>query len=133
MLSSLQKVGEQLKLALKIIKLTWLLEVKDTGKGIPTDQIPYIFDRFHQLEDSITQQEGGTGIGLSLVAELIQLMNGEIKVESELGQGTSFTILLPVKREAPILEKDIRRVKVIGKAEVSQEPSTIGTPALLYS
>jgi DNA-binding response OmpR family regulator/two-component sensor histidine kinase len=71
------------------------IEIKDTGIGIPEKELPHIFDRFYQVEGSF-----GTGIGLSLVKQLVHLMDGQIHAESEENKGTSFFLQLPVKREA---------------------------------
>ncbi len=75
------------------------LKVTDTGIGIPDDQLPHIFDRFYQADISDFRKNEGTGIGLALTTELVTLMGGSIAVESTLGKGTQFTLLLPVKRE----------------------------------
>lgn len=69
--------------------------VRDTGIGIPEDQLPRIFDRFYQVDDSMTRKVEGTGIGLALVQELVKLMQGTITVESKPGEGTTFKIVLP--------------------------------------
>jgi signal transduction histidine kinase/ligand-binding sensor domain-containing protein len=74
------------------------LKVKDTGIGIAPDQLPKIFDRFYQVDSSATRQYGGTGIGLSLVKELVVLMNGNIETESFPGKGTGFIISVPLKK-----------------------------------
>ncbi|WP_170110192.1 hybrid sensor histidine kinase/response regulator transcription factor [Flavilitoribacter nigricans] len=70
--------------------------VKDNGIGIPTEQLPYIFDRFYQADNSSTREEEGTGIGLTLTRELVNLLGGKISVTSQPGKGTQFTVLLPV-------------------------------------
>lgn len=67
-------------------------EVRDTGIGIPEDQLDLIFERFAQADTASTRRFGGTGLGLSISRRLVQLMNGDITVQSTLGQGTSFTI-----------------------------------------
>ena len=72
------------------------LEVKDAGIGIEEKHLPYIFDRFYQQDGSFSNAYGGTGIGLALVKELVDLQGGEIQVVSETGNGTSFTIYLPL-------------------------------------
>ena len=64
-----------------------IFTVKDTGIGIPEEKLPFVFDRFYQVDDSVTRIGEGTGIGLTLTKELIKLMGGDIKVESELGGG----------------------------------------------
>ncbi len=71
--------------------------VSDTGKGIPAEQLPLIFDRFYQADNSNTREKGGTGIGLSLSKDLVQLMGGTIEVSSEEGAGTLFTVDLPMQ------------------------------------
>lgn len=77
----------------------WELVVKDTGRGIPGEEISRIFDAFHQVDTKTTRQEGGFGLGLSIVNQLVQLMKGEIKVLSTLGKGTTFTITLPLDEQ----------------------------------
>lgn len=74
--------------------------IKDEGVGISTEKIPYIFDRFYQADDSDTRQKGGTGIGLALTKELVQLAGGTITAKSQLGKGTSFHLLLPISNKA---------------------------------
>lgn len=76
------------------------IKVKDTGVGIPEAQLPFIFDRFYQVDDSQTRYGDGTGIGLALVKELVKLMKGEIFVKSKLGQETVFTLTLPIHNKA---------------------------------
>lgn len=77
------------------------IKVRDTGKGIPSEHLPYIFDRFYQVDNSSTRTDEGTGIGLALTKELVLLMSGTIEVNSQLGKGSEFTLRLPVKNEAP--------------------------------
>ena len=74
----------------------WGIEVADTGHGIPESELAYIFDSFHQVEGSATRVHGGFGLGLSIVKQLVGLMNGEIKVQSQLREGTTFIITLPL-------------------------------------
>jgi signal transduction histidine kinase/DNA-binding response OmpR family regulator len=71
------------------------IEVRDTGEGIPVDELKNVFNRFFQV-DSSKHKSQGSGLGLSLVKELVHLMEGEIYVESESGKGTTFKIDLPV-------------------------------------
>ena len=72
------------------------IRVRDTGKGIPPSDLPYIFDRFHQVSGSNSRDHEGTGIGLALVRELILLHKGDITVESEIDKGTEFMIVIPL-------------------------------------
>ncbi|WP_240625884.1 ATP-binding protein [Spirosoma pollinicola] len=73
------------------------IKLADSGIGIAADQLPHIFDRFYQVDNSSTRAYGGTGIGLALVNELVGLLGGTITVESQLGAGTTFYLTLPVK------------------------------------
>ncbi|WP_419581343.1 response regulator [Stieleria magnilauensis] len=76
------------------------LTVRDTGTGVPQDQIPRLFERFHRIENARGRTHEGSGIGLALVQELVKLHQGTITAESALGQGTSFTVCIPIRREA---------------------------------
>jgi PAS domain S-box-containing protein len=75
------------------------IEVIDTGVGIPKDKHRLIFERFGQVDSSLTRQAEGTGIGLSLVKKFVESHEGEIKVASEVGGGSTFTIILPISKE----------------------------------
>jgi len=70
--------------------------VEDTGKGIESSELEKIFDRFYQIDDSVSREYEGSGIGLSLVKELVELHKGSIKVESEFGLGSRFIVELPI-------------------------------------
>ncbi|WP_343690970.1 ATP-binding protein [Chitinophaga sp.] len=72
-----------------------VLQVEDTGTGIPARELPHMFERFHRVEQAVGRTHEGSGIGLSLVHELVQLHGGQISVESELGKGSVFTIRIP--------------------------------------
>jgi signal transduction histidine kinase/CheY-like chemotaxis protein/ligand-binding sensor domain-containing protein len=73
--------------------------VKDTGIGIKENDLPKIFDRFYQVDNTTTRQYEGSGIGLALVKELVELHHGSIVVESIVGEGTCFTIHLPLGKD----------------------------------
>lgn len=86
-------------LALKNQGATWTLEVTDTGIGIPPHAREYIFDEFRQVDGSSKRLYGGSGLGLAIVQKLVRAMNGTITVQSEVGQGTTFTVTLPLENE----------------------------------
>jgi len=71
------------------------LQVSDTGIGIPPDKQAYVFERFYQVDGSIRRRYGGSGLGLALVKEIVEAHGGEVTLESELGQGSTFTVALP--------------------------------------
>lgn len=72
-----------------------LLTVRDTGIGIPRNQLPLLFNRFHRVEGAKGRSIEGSGIGLALVQELVRLHGGSVRVDSEEGTGTTFTVELP--------------------------------------
>jgi signal transduction histidine kinase len=75
----------------------WAMQVADSGPGIPKEAQSYIFEPFRQVDGSMTRQYGGTGLGLSIVKQLVELMEGQITLESELGQGATFSVWLPIR------------------------------------
>jgi signal transduction histidine kinase/DNA-binding NarL/FixJ family response regulator len=74
------------------------LTVSDTGSGIPADQLPHLFKRFHRVEGAEARSHEGSGIGLALVQELTKLHGGEVSVDSTPGQGSTFTVSIPMGR-----------------------------------
>jgi signal transduction histidine kinase len=74
----------------------WAMQVSDTGPGIPSEAQAYVFEPFWQADGSMTRKYSGTGLGLSIVKQLVTLMGGLVTVESEVGQGSAFTVLLPL-------------------------------------
>ena len=76
------------------------IKVSDTGVGIPKEELPKIFDKFYRVKSPKTRQVMGTGLGLSIVQGVVEAHRGTIDVESEVDQGTTFRILLPVIAEA---------------------------------
>lgn len=69
-----------------------IIEVSDTGVGIPQEDMPFIFDRFHRVEKSRVRDKGGTGLGLAIVKALTEALGGDITVKSEEGKGTTFRL-----------------------------------------
>jgi CheY-like chemotaxis protein/HAMP domain-containing protein len=74
-----------------------LIEVKDTGIGISEKMLPHIFDEFRQVDGSSSRQYEGTGLGLAIASKLIKVLGGELSVKSKIGEGSIFTIKVPVK------------------------------------
>lgn len=72
-----------------------LFRVKDTGIGIPQTKIDAVFKRFQQVSDGVARQHGGTGLGLAITKEIVEMLNGDISVESEVEKGSTFTLRLP--------------------------------------
>ncbi len=92
-LKKMEENGEQL-----------MVKVRDTGKGIPEEQLSNIFDRFYQVNNTATRENSGSGIGLALTKELVVLLGGKIKVKSNAdvtsgNQGTEFLLSLPINRQ----------------------------------
>ena len=93
------KEGGEIILNLKAEEKQCSIIVKDTGIGIPIDQLEKIFDRFYQVDSSHTREHEGSGLGMALAKELVQLHHGTISVESLQGKGTTFSVRLPLGKE----------------------------------
>ncbi len=78
---------------------TWKIEVRDTGIGIPINAQETIFEEFRQVDGTSHRQYGGTGLGLAIVRKLIIMMGGHIRLKSEVGKGSMFTVILPYMPE----------------------------------
>ncbi len=101
------------KIDFTVTKMTNELELRisDNGKGIAKDHLDKIFDRFYQIDGSHTREQEGTGIGLALTKELVELHKGKIRVESEEGKGTAFIVSIPLGRAHLKPEEIIESVK----------------------
>ncbi len=91
--------------------------VRDTGMGISAKNLPHVFDRFWQADDSARRKYQGVGIGLALVKELVEVQGGKVSVASEEGKGTTFTIRLPYEK-----------AESAGEKKTAEEPATSTTP-----
>ncbi len=79
----------------KQVNGTLALRVMDTGQGIPSTDLPRVTQRFYRVDRARSREEGGTGLGLSIVKHLVQLLNGQLRIHSELGKGTTVEVALP--------------------------------------
>ena len=77
-----------------------LIAVKDTGVGIPSHMQQIIFERFRQVDSTSTRSHGGSGLGLSIVQQICNLLGGQVRVESEVGKGSTFFVALPLNGNA---------------------------------
>jgi two-component system phosphate regulon sensor histidine kinase PhoR len=75
-----------------------VIRVSDTGIGIPSEDLPRIFERFYRVDKGRSREVGGTGLGLSIVKHAVERMHGEVRVDSQVGKGSTFTVLLPAAR-----------------------------------
>jgi signal transduction histidine kinase len=96
-------------------ELIWF-EVEDTGIGIPEDKLDAIFERFHQVDDTLNRSQEGTGLGLAMVKQLAKLLAGKVTVRSRLGKGTTFRVELPKRPDSKLLE----RRRIIGRRREDQ-------------
>jgi signal transduction histidine kinase len=94
--------GGQIQISLKIAgsdlaaeKNSLVVSVSDTGEGIPAEDLPYIFERFYRVETSRSRSQGGAGLGLAIVKQMVQAHGGQVWVESQIGQSSTFYFLLP--------------------------------------
>ncbi len=101
------------------------IEVADNGPGIPLEEQHKVFDRFHQVDATITREQEGTGIGMALVKELVDLHHGEIRIESAAGEGTKFIVMLP--SDDRFLEQDERSHGSGEATNVSISPMEMAT------
>ncbi|MEX2231300.1 MAG: two-component regulator propeller domain-containing protein [Cyclobacteriaceae bacterium] len=92
-------VGGEVILYLKVDGKNAVISVKDTGIGIPADQLEKVFDRFYQVDSSQTRGYEGTGLGMALAKELVELHRGKISVESKAGKGAIFIVSIPLGKD----------------------------------
>jgi signal transduction histidine kinase/DNA-binding response OmpR family regulator len=97
------------------------LKVEDTGTGIPSEKIPFIFDRFYQADNSRKRQYQGTGIGLALVKELVELHKGTISVKSSVNSGTTFSCFFPFNKKIISKNAVIKNSRVENRMVIVEE------------
>jgi|GEM_PF-754536 len=101
--------------------IKWVCEVIDSGIGIPENKIDHIFDKFTQADISTTRKFGGTGLGLTITKELVELMGGKIEVESEVGVGSTFRVKIPFQVTETIFQEKVRRKDVVNKGTIAPD------------
>ena len=89
--------GGKIAVTLKRMGRDAVLEISDTGVGIPAEDLAHVFDRFYRVDKARSRDTGGTGLGLSIVQQIVRLHAGSVTVQSEKGKGTTFIVQLPVK------------------------------------
>jgi PAS domain S-box-containing protein len=97
------------------------LMVRDTGTGIPPDQMPHLFERFHRVEGTWSRTQEGSGIGLALVRELVRLHGGDVRVESRQGEGSTFRVTLPLGT-AHLPQDRIRATRTLASTALGAAP-----------
>ncbi|MFN3915529.1 MAG: ATP-binding protein [Aquabacterium sp.] len=105
------------------------LTVEDTGEGIPADQLPLIFEAFHQVDGSFGRKHKGTGLGLTIAREMARAMGGDLSCRSVVGQGSVFTLSVPMPLSAPDAAPQGRTSGALrGGAGQPGRVATTGTP-----
>jgi signal transduction histidine kinase len=92
------KEGGYVKTSLDSDHEFFYIRVEDNGAGIPEDSVGHIFERFYRVDKDRSRDTGGTGLGLAIARQIILLHDGVVKVESKLGEGTAFTLRIPLKQ-----------------------------------
>lgn len=112
------------------------IKVRDTGTGISEEELPKLFDRFYQVDSSHTREHEGTGIGLALTKELVELHKGSIRVESMEGEYTEFTLELPLGRDHlsddEIVKENMTKDKVVLDSTFSGTKNLFNEDQFIY-
>lgn len=102
----------QIKVSIKkdLDRNSLIIRVADTGQGIPAEALPHVFERFYQVDNSSTKSIQGTGVGLALVKEMTELLNGNILCKSIVGKGTTFELSFPITNSAIL---DLSKIEIL--------------------
>ena len=87
------------EISARVVDARFEIAVKDTGPGIAPEDQSKIFEEFQQVDNSSTRQKGGSGLGLAISKRIVEMHGGTINVQSVLGEGSTFRILIPVRAE----------------------------------
>jgi signal transduction histidine kinase len=88
--------GGELFVTLERVEDNAVIKVRDTGVGIPEDSVGHVFERFYRVDKARSRKSGGSGLGLSIVRNMVERNGGKIEVESKVGEGSTFTLIFPV-------------------------------------
>jgi signal transduction histidine kinase len=115
----------EIEISLRTVGDTFELAVRDTGTGIPPEEVPHLFERFHRVQGARGRTYEGTGIGLALVQELVKLHGGDVSVDSEVDRGSTFTVTIPrgsahLPAERIGAERTLATTSVRGEAYVEE-------------
>jgi signal transduction histidine kinase/AmiR/NasT family two-component response regulator len=106
--------------------------VTDNGQGISPEFLPYVFERFRQEDGGTSRQQGGLGLGLAIVRQIVELHGGTVRVASEgLGKGATFTVALPIAVARPVSPDELRD-KVAGGSLAPENPSALAGVRALF-
>jgi two-component system, OmpR family, sensor histidine kinase MtrB len=94
--------GASIEVSVRVADADMRIDVTDNGPGIPPAQVEHIFERFVRGDAGLTQRVGGTGLGLAISKSLVELHGGTLAVDSEVGRGSTFTVLLPLSPTGPV-------------------------------
>ncbi|MBC9783276.1 PAS domain-containing protein [Heliobacterium chlorum] len=94
--------GGQVWFSIRLVDVDVLIEVRDTGIGIPEESLPRIFERFYRVDKTRSREMGGTGLGLAIVKHIVEKSGGQVRVNSKIGEGTTFVVSLPVVKETEL-------------------------------
>jgi signal transduction histidine kinase/ligand-binding sensor domain-containing protein/DNA-binding response OmpR family regulator len=120
--------GGKISLNISLVENNFVdLQVKDTGIGISEARIPHIFNRFYQVDGSPTREQEGSGIGLALAKELIELHKGKILVKSNEGNGTEFTVRIPLSRDKTLSDESTKQVEQTQKKSFNEDSGGLDT------
>lgn len=120
--------GGTVEVLFRELASTLILEVKDSGRGIPQEDLPYVFERYFQSKARDAIQEGGAGIGLSLSKEFARLMEGDLTVESTIGLGSTFQLVVPKKQVLSSPDASVSE-----ETEQPEPSGSVESPAMLAS
>jgi PAS domain S-box-containing protein len=116
--------GGEVRVKLEVADQTAVIRVADTGQGIKREFLAHVFDRFRQEDGSSTRRQGGLGIGLSIVRQLVEMHGGAVSVDSEgEGRGSTFTVRLPLAVEPAMAENAVKSPANLLSAAVSEHES----------